>query len=614
MRYFLIIWFILLFCYPCSNALAKSHRQNFLLAKELMAQKLYGVAYEKLDDISKDYELYDYVLLNKYHCLTQIGELKKAEEVLNIFIENYKGYPTFKEAYKNLLNLIEEPNKKLKLIEDYLKVYPEDKNIIFEKANILKKIDESEAKILFKKLFLEGGTKTILAYREIEDFLSVDEIYHTALKMLKNNDLQAIELIKKLDEKNPKVRYLYGLYHFKRKDYKRAIEYLNKLNFEESEKILALCYLRSRDYENFINLVNNFIEKKQNGIYDLVYALAEYKRRQKEYESANYYLNFLLQAYPERSGDTIFGLAWLNIRNGKYERAKELLESILESNEVNNKDKYYFWLGKIEQYMGSKGGIYFEKLSDKEGFYYLRLFPYDGILSDRENKKNNFLPEKVSKILKRLEELEAVNMKKEGKEEIKFFYNDLEKFPDILAKHLLKFENYHKLVKLGTKEGIIYYKYPFPYRDYIITYSKSIGVDPLIIASIMREESHFNSQIVSEAGALGLMQLMPLTAKKVGNVQNKSDLFKEELNIYIGIKYFGELLKKYGKIEYAIAAYNAGENAVDSWLKNDYKDVDEFIEDIPYTETRNYVKKVLRTYYLMRNLYKVNSSEMADAS
>lgn len=469
-------------------------------------------------------------------------------------------------------------------------------------------------KFCSKKLFLEGGTKTILAYREIEDFLSVDEIYHTALKMLKNNDLQAIELIERLDERNHKVRYLYGLYHFKRKNYKKAIEYLNKLNFEDSEKVLALCYLRSRDYENFINLVNNFIEKKQKGIYDLIYVLAEYKRRQKEYESANYYLNFLLQAYPERSGDTIFGLAWLNIRNGNYERAKKLLESILESNEVNNKDKYYFWLGKIEQYMGGKGGIYFEKLSDKEGFYYLRLFPYDGILSDRENKKNNFLSEKVSKILKRLEELEAVNMKKEGKEEIKFFYNDLEKFPDILAKYLLKFENYHKLVKLGTKEGIIYYKYPFPYRDYIITYSKSIGVDPLIAVSIMREESHFNSQIVSEAGALGLMQLMPLTAKKVGNVQNKSDLFKEELNIYLGIKYFGELLKKYGKIEYAIAAYNTGENAVDSWLKNDYKDVDEFIEDIPYRETRNYVKKVLRTYYLMRNLYKVNPSEMADAS
>ncbi len=612
MRYFLVIFFIVLFSYPYSYAAQESQRQRFLLARDLMSQKLYAAAYEELNEISQNYELYDYVLLNKYHCLMQIGEFKKAEEVLNILIKNYKGYPTFKEAYKNLINLIVEPDRKLKLINDYLKTYPEDKNIIFEKANILKKIDAGEAKVLFKKLFLEGGSKTILAYREIEDFVSKDELYLTALKMLKNNDFQAIELIRRLEERDSKVRYLYGLYYFKRKNYKKAIEYLNKLNFEDSEKILALCYLRSKDYKNFTNLVNSFIEKKQKGIYDLVYSLAEYKRRQKEYDIANYYLNFLLKEYPERYGDTVFGLAWLNIRNGNYERAKELLESILENNEVNDKDKYYFWLGKVKQYMGSKEEDYFVKLSEKEGFYYLRIFSYDKILSDRSNRKNISLWEEVSRILKRLDELAALNMKDEGREEIKYFRNDLEKIPDIFAKYLLKFENYNSLVKLGIKENNIYYKYPFPYRDYIINYSRENGVDPLIIVSIMREESHFNPQIVSEAGALGLMQLMPFTAKKVGNLQNKNDLFKEEINIYLGIKYFGELLKKYKKVEYAIAAYNAGENAVDLWLKNDYKDVDEFIEDIPYRETKNYVKKVLRTYYIMRSLYKIELN-IADA-
>lgn len=612
MRFFLIVCSLLFtFSHTCAESL--SDRQKYLLARELLSQKLYGLAYEKLNEISKDYLLYDYVLLDKSFCLTKIGEQKKAEETLNIVIDSYKGYPSFRKAYKNLLTFVNDKDRRLKILNNYLANFPDDKSFVFEKALILKDIDEKESKNILKMIFLEGGNQSLLAFKEIENLLSSEEIYRTALKMIKNNNFQAIELIKKLHEEDIGTKYLYGLYYFKNRDYKRAIYHLKELNFEDSEKLLALCYLRIKDYDSFFPLVDSFIEKGKKSVFDIVYASAEQKRRMKDYDKAIYYFNFLFQEYPDKYEENNFGLAWLYIRLGDYEKAKNILENLVESKIITNKDKYYFWLGKIEEYKGNNGEKYFSKLRDKEGFYYLRLFPYSDN-GKHESKKSRYLSSKISQILKRLDEFATLNMKDEALEEMKYFNSELAMFPDILGEYLLKFGSYNRLVALGSKENLVFYKYPFPYKEFVIHNSKLNGVDPFLAVAIMREESHFNPQVVSDAGALGLMQLMPFTAKKVGNVKSKNDLFKEELNISLGIKYFGELLRKYKKIEYAISAYNAGENAVDAWLKNDYKDIDEFIEDIPYRETKNYVKKVLRTYYIMKHLYKINLNEMADAS
>lgn len=613
MKIFLALFYLLFFIFSYSYSEILSDREKYILAKELISQKLYGLAYEKLDEISKEYLLYDYVLLDKSYCLLKTGEQKKAEEILSILIENYRGYSSFKKAYKNFFTVVDDTEKKLIILNGYLSQYPNDKSFLFEKASLLKKINEKEAKSIFKAIFLEGGNKSLLAFKEIENLLSKEDIYQTALKMIRNNDFQALDLIKKLDEKDIRTKYLFGLYYFKNKDYKKANYYLKGLDFEDSEKLLALSYLRSRDYENFFSFVDSLIEKKKDNIFDIVYASAEQKRRMKEYEQSIFYFNFLLQAYPQKYEDTSFGLAWLYIRMGDYEKAKNILESLIDRNDIKNKDKYYFWLGKIEEYKGNNGEKYFIKLREKEGFYYLRLFPYNDFYIN-ESRMHKNLPEKITMILKRLDEFEALGMREEALEEMSFFSSDLSLFPEAFAEYLIKFENYNRLVNLGIKENKILYKYPFPYKDFVIHNSRKHNVDPLLAVSIMREESHFNPRVVSNAGALGLMQLMPFTAKKVGNIGNKIDLFKEELNISLGIKYFGELLKKYKNIVYAISAYNAGENAVDSWLKNDYKDVDEFIEDIPYSETKNYVKKVLKTYYIMKQLYKINFNEMADAS
>ncbi len=162
--------------------------------------------------------------------------------------------------------------------------------------------------------------------------------------------------------------------------------------------------------------------------------------------------------------------------------------------------------------------------------------------------------------------------------------------------------------------------YPVIYSDYIVNASKKYGVDPFLILAIAREESRYNPEAISPAGAIGLMQIMPSTARRLSQEirSNASDggemtlegrrwhalLTDPALNIELGAFYLSRLIKRYGVLSYAIAAYNAGEVAVDSWLKNNYSGEDEFIEDIPYGETINYVKRVLTTYEKYLRIYR----------
>jgi soluble lytic murein transglycosylase len=129
------------------------------------------------------------------------------------------------------------------------------------------------------------------------------------------------------------------------------------------------------------------------------------------------------------------------------------------------------------------------------------------------------------------------------------------------------------------------------------------AVDPYLVAAIIREESQYDAQAVSRVGAVGLMQVMPATAQAVAKKQGfaevgRDELFDQETNIRVGVRYLDQLLQQFsGNVLQAVAAYNAGPQAVSAWIaKNGQKEPDEFVELIPYQETRQYVKRVLRSY------------------
>ena len=132
------------------------------------------------------------------------------------------------------------------------------------------------------------------------------------------------------------------------------------------------------------------------------------------------------------------------------------------------------------------------------------------------------------------------------------------------------------------------------------------GIDPLVLHAVIRQESRFQSDALSPAGAVGLMQLMPRTAAATARKERMSkpgrkELLRPAVNIRLGAAYLSRLVKEYGGDYFrAVAAYNAGEAAVGRWWKQSNGDPAAFLEGINYKETRFYLRRIflnLLQYY-----------------
>lgn len=154
------------------------------------------------------------------------------------------------------------------------------------------------------------------------------------------------------------------------------------------------------------------------------------------------------------------------------------------------------------------------------------------------------------------------------------------------------------------------FRYPLAYWDAVRRNAAENGVDPYLVLSLMRRESLFKPRAVSQAQAMGLMQLLHETARKEASKMGLPEpeaprLFDPELNIRLGVHHLKGLLEHYGGSRAkALAAYNAGKEAVARWTRDlGAAGDEEFIERISYGETRRYVKAVLRNYHAYRTLY-----------
>lgn len=151
--------------------------------------------------------------------------------------------------------------------------------------------------------------------------------------------------------------------------------------------------------------------------------------------------------------------------------------------------------------------------------------------------------------------------------------------------------------------------YPLDYQPQIAAAAERHDVDPYLIAAMIRVESSFDPEVRSSKGAIGLMQVLPSTARYVARRRGRryvqANLYRPVHNIDVGTYYLHYLRDKYGRIEYALAAYNGGEANVDRWMAGRPADDDhrDFVSSIPFKETRDFVGRVLRTYRIYRTLY-----------
>jgi soluble lytic murein transglycosylase len=163
--------------------------------------------------------------------------------------------------------------------------------------------------------------------------------------------------------------------------------------------------------------------------------------------------------------------------------------------------------------------------------------------------------------------------------------------------------------------------FPVSYWSQIKHYSTEHQLDPYLIAALILQESNFTADIKSPANAYGLMQVVPATGRQYARMLKLprrfsiSMLTTADTNLKMGTAYFADLVRQYGGVHYALATYNAGPGRIVRWkAAKPGLDADEFIDDIPFPETQNYVKRILGTAEDYRRLYGGELGTVADST
>lgn len=183
---------------------------------------------------------------------------------------------------------------------------------------------------------------------------------------------------------------------------------------------------------------------------------------------------------------------------------------------------------------------------------------------------------------------------------------------DYSAAQRVVVDAYAERLARGPITGLLelwWHAWPAPFPDAVREATASGAVEPGLLYSLMREESSFRPDVVSIAGARGLLQLMPSTAERLARALplpgfTADDLFDPRTNVRLGADYLASLLRQFaGRTSAAIGSYNAGPHVVVRWSPDAGAEDDEWVEEIPYEETRAYVKRVLRSAQAYRVLY-----------
>ncbi|HZV82325.1 MAG TPA: tetratricopeptide repeat protein, partial [Geobacteraceae bacterium] len=331
----------------------------------------------------------------------------------------------------------------------------------------------------------------------------------------------------------------------------------------------------------------------------------------------------LLENYPNTrlKQRATWELGWSNYLSGNYRVAGEQFKNLTGSDDY--RERALYWLGRTLAAAGDSAGANDSYAALKKeypyGFYTLRLPPGNGAALEESLPKLTGEPLDVLPAAdgyERIKALIALGLVEDASRELSVAKkkNGRSKGDTALARLYLETGNYNGAMGLFTPaqlkkngpEGKIAWSvlYPKAFGEMVTSHAASAGVSPSLAFAVMRSESSFYPGATSPVGARGLMQLMPGTAAKM--LKDKEftaeRLYEPDLNIRLGTKHLKDLLDLYkGNLVAVIASYNAGGNNVNRWLKS-YAGLatDEFIESIPFGETRDYVKKVLATAELYR--------------
>ncbi len=631
--------------------------RNFLLGVTAYRLEKWVESEKHFSGPAEDLELLaDYALYYRANALARLARHDEALELLNKLKKDYPGSRLSRTV--NSLHADTLFNKKdyqgaLKASQAFIKTYPSGTDTL--KASLLATLsrealgDKQGAVNELRNIWLKHPNTVVANQAEShlqrlrsEDItvppFTFDELFQRGVTLFdKGKYSQALETFETLsgqavtEDRKDRLAFNIAQIHFKSRRYNEAEQVFSKLVASETPEISSesaywlarildkkgleqealLSYLKFADSFPHMNLAD-----------DALFLAALCKKDQGDHSGAVIILDKLIVQYPSSNYKhrAMWEKAWLYYLTKDLQNAAEGLKQLLAIPAYREKSLY--WLGKTGQASGAKelANTSFSSLTKEFpfGFYTLHFNRETGL-------KNEQIPALDSDFIsslpvpygyERVKALISLGMYEEARSELVAIRNKgVDKSLMFgIARLYWEIGDYRSALACfpNAEKGnpaALGFSYPMAYRETIAGYSTEYGIPEYLAHSIIRAESNFSPTARSPVGAVGLMQLMPATAKSLVKGQSRElntfQLTSPDLNIRLGLKHFKNLLVRYnGNLVPAIAAYNSGATPVDRWLKLPTAALnDEFIENIPYAETREYVKKVLANIEIYNSIY-----------
>jgi soluble lytic murein transglycosylase len=593
-------------------------REFLKTGKDALEGGRYADAVRDLSVAGKEFpELGDYALLYLSDAYHNLGDHKESCAAARRLVETYPQSPLVKRARLNEIRESQEngDGDLVNLLGAFVKDYPEEDEVGMLYGSLLRQRGETaKASCVFKEIYVRAGSLSGTALEQLTPAdIEASDLVERASRLMKRYEFGSAErdLRKALsmDEGKHRDEILTKLGYalFRQKEYKEASLVYERLHDSYS---MARALYRAGDEKGFEAALNDLLAGNDRRAGGLLIATAADKRREKDFEGALKVYHDVLDRFPPEAEDAMWGIGWTQYRAGDYKKSSEVFSEMYAKYED---PKYLYWQARsVESGGGNADELYASLKTSGNNFY--------AALATVRNKEKISKPVRYTeppfemaakgrRQFQRVEALLSLGMNDEAITELRWISGKIDDLPGLIYA-MSKFQElgeYRRAIGLATKlpysEKLHKFWYPLAFWDDVRNISKKYGVDPLILLSVMREESRFDVNARSVAGARGLLQIMPRTAYRLDKglklgIRTESQIHDAKKNIELGACYLRSLLKEFKSLAHAIAAYNAGEAIVKKWEeRGGHKSADEFIEDIPYPETRNYVKKVVTSYF-----------------
>jgi soluble lytic murein transglycosylase len=591
------------------------------------------------------------VMIGDYYA--KMGDYDKALAVYNAFLtENKKSdkYPVVLFLKGKAMEAAGKKNDALAVYREVWIGYPAssaaaDAFVGINRLGGAEGLTQSELKKRLDNLYAAGDYEGVIAAAA-----QLPALLGTNSKALPANVAKEIE-------------YLKAKANFRASHYEKAREIFEALIANPGSLPAAeLSYWRARSYdrlgkdETAVAYYLGFFRAYPTDSLadDALFLAARTTEEMKQYDEAIRYYQTYLSTYSrgEEVRNVLWNIGWLYYTKKDYGKAEEYFDRMAQ----NYRDKaeypqYLYWKARTLERMGrtpeaidifktirekyittyysyqseqrlKKLGVDVEKVTKKEafdeGFWTKDFGRYDAFTSDA----------RITSHLTRALELMTMNMDTDAAAEIELVVDRCVGDPDLLIEvaRLLRYSGdyytpilvaaghfSHFFLQYQPGKNDVYWqmRYPEGYKKEVERFAKEYAIEPSFVYAVIREESLFQPRVASWAGAIGLMQIMPTTGKSIATQLGVTDFTTDDLkdyrtNVKFGIYYLSGLMTEFGGEKvYALCGYNAGPGNAHAWIKkrDPEMEMDEFIEAIPFSETRAYVKRILNTESIYRAVY-----------